>query len=477
MGLVQPGTSPERRRCSPSERPATPAREEKSVRCASRSTGNFSALPHRQEGIHYRGCVEGNGRLDSALQERGLTQAELADKVNAHLISVGHEGTVSDRTVRNWLTGRTRWPHPRQRQALKAVFGCTAEELGFSPPTGRRRPSTPAEDTVRRRNFLTAASGTTAAVAVPFVGAPPREGTSVLIRLRSGLDRLMALGDARGGHEGLERAALAGAAEALEKQKPGATQRIRIGLFSVAADYTATAAWSALDTRRSDRAYALLGKALYLAGMAQDPIARLRVWNSYAMLAHQRGEHTEAVDSAQAAQSTAVTRRDPLFASLIHARTAIGYSNLGDRQAAIRSLGYAREALSKADPDSPRPSWTAFYGPAELTAMTAIVRDRIGDFAGAEAASHKALTSIPEQFRRNRAMATTRLALSQLHQRDVDQACATASTVFELMKGCPLPGRMRSLLGDYYRDLIGLARDARVAQEWGDRFRSEWSRS
>ncbi|GEC08378.1 hypothetical protein SSP24_60330 [Streptomyces spinoverrucosus] len=37
----------------------------------------------------------------------------------------------------------------------------------------------------------------------------------------------------------------------------------------------------------------------------------IAVWNSYAMLAHQRGEHTEAVDSGLAAQSTAITKRDP----------------------------------------------------------------------------------------------------------------------------------------------------------------------
>ncbi|MDQ1019318.1 hypothetical protein QFZ43_005867 [Streptomyces afghaniensis] len=65
------------------------------------------------------------------------------------------------------------------------------------------------------------------------------------------------------------------------------------------------------------------------------------------MLAHQRGQHTQAVDAGYAAQATAITRRDPLFASLAHARTAVGHSNLGDRTGALRSLGYAREALEK----------------------------------------------------------------------------------------------------------------------------------
>ncbi|MGW7756897.1 XRE family transcriptional regulator [Streptomyces violaceusniger] len=419
--------------------------------------------------------MEGNEDLISAMRESGLTQAGLADAVNTHLHRDGYEGTVSDRTVRNWLTGKTRWPHSRQRAALGAVFGCTAEELGFVPPAPRC-PATEPEDPVRRRNFLTATTGTTAAVAVPLV-AQHSVGTSDVIRLRSGVDALVALDAARGGHEELERTALAGAAEALEKQKLGASQRIRQRLFSVAADYTCQAAWSAIDDKRIDRARGLLDRALSLAGMAKDPTAELEAWNMYSILAHHRGAYTEAVDSGYAAQATAIARRDPFYASLAHARTALGHSTLGERQPALRSLGCAWEALGKASPDDPRPIWTAFYGPGELLALTAIVRDKIGEPAGAEAASHKALATIPQQFRRNRALATARLALTQLHQHDVDQACATASTVFDLMDGHPIPGRMRSLLGDYYRDLIILAPDAGVAREWGDRYRTEWSRA
>ncbi|MFI1409432.1 helix-turn-helix domain-containing protein [Streptomyces sp. NPDC020707] len=419
--------------------------------------------------------MTGNEALSSAMQERGLKQTELADAVNTHLVRAGHEGTVGDRTVRNWLTGKTRWPHLRQRQALEALFGCTAKELGFSPPA-RTRPASEPEHDVRRRNFFSATTGTTAAIAVPFVGAPPRVGTSDVIRLRSGLDALIELDRARGGHEGLERAALAGAAEALEKQKLGATQRIRLRLFSVAADYTATAAWSALDARRIDHASQLLGRALYLAGMAKDPVAEMRVWNSYAMLAHHRDEYAEAVDAAYAAQGTTIARRDPLYSSLAHARTAVGHSTLNDRQAALRSLGHAQEAMTKAETSAPQPSWIAFWGPSELLAMAAIAHDRIGQPAESEAASHRALRTIPKEFRRNRALATTRLALAQLHQRDVDQACATASTVFPLMSGNPIPGRMRSLLGDFYRDLVTLAPDAPVAREWIDRHRAEWNR-
>ncbi|WP_309506043.1 hypothetical protein [Streptomyces pyxinicus] len=75
------------------------------------------------------------------------------------------------------------------------------------------------------------------------------------------------------------------------------------------------------------------------------------------------------------------------------------------------------------------------------------------------------------------AQATTRLALAQLHQRGIDQACATASGAFDHMKGGPLPGRMRTLLGDFQRDLITLAPDAWTAQERADPYRTEGSRT
>ncbi|MEU5161849.1 XRE family transcriptional regulator [Streptomyces sp. NPDC020875] len=423
--------------------------------------------------------MEGNERLALALRERGFTQTALADVLNDYLYAVGHEGTVGDRTVRNWLTGKTKWPHPRQREALEAVFSCTAEELGFRPPARTGHPTTPREQPVKRRNFLTATTGTTAAVAVPltgFTGAPSTVGTSDVIRLRERLDGLVALDQSRGGHAAVEKAALAGAVDALDKQKLAASQRIRQRLFSVAADFTASAAWNAIDAHRPNRAHDLLGKAVRLAGMSGDPVSEFEVWNLYAMLARQRGEYADAVDAAHAAQATAVTRRDPLFASLAHARTAVGQSYLGERQAALRSLGHAWEALDKSDPDAPRAAWMDFYGVGELAGLVGIVRNQLGDWTEAEAASHRSLANTPERFRRNRAMEYVSLAKAQLHQGDAELACATASTAFGVMGNHPLPGRLRSLIGDYYRDLLTLAPDAESAREWGDRYRSEWSR-
>ncbi|MEU6708626.1 helix-turn-helix domain-containing protein [Streptomyces wuyuanensis] len=410
--------------------------------------------------------MDENLRLRAAMDETGYTQAELVEALNLSLTAAGHRGTVSDRTVRYWLTGKSQWPQQRQRDALEAVFGCPAVELGFVPPEGP----------LLRRTFLASTTAAGASLTIPPSNSG-RVGTSDVATLRASLESLTGLDDKRGGHAALERSALAGAAECLSKQDKATSQRVRQRLLGLAADFTATAAWSTIDARQLDRADGQLKEALYLARMANDSATELRVWNSLAMLAHQRKEHGQAVDAGYAAQATSITRRDPLFASLAHARTAVGHSNRGDRQAALRSFGFAEDMLSKAEPDATRPPWMAFYGPAELYALGAIVRDRLGFAAEAEASSYRALAVLPEQFRRNRALATARLALAQLHQGEAEQACDTAASVFQLMAGASLPGRMRSLMGDFYRDLLTLAPDATVAREWGNRYRDQWSRT
>ncbi|MFE5589247.1 XRE family transcriptional regulator [Streptomyces sp. NPDC056549] len=404
------------------------------------------------------------------------TALELARALNTVINAVTQRtstrGELSEVTIRKWRAGETTWPQAKARMALEQVSGRSAADLGFLPPDRRKSRAAP-EDPLRRRTFLTAAS---AAGAAALSGAAPAVGSSDVLRLRQQLDTVNALDDQRGGHDRVEKAALAGAQEAVGLQARAATQRTRQKLFALAADFTATAAWSCVDAQERARARTHLDRALYLAGLAQDPALTLRVWNSVSMLAHQQGDHSEALAAGQAARATPVTRRDPLYASLAHARTAIAHAHLDEGRQALRALDLAEASLDKAEPDRPRPSWIAFYGAAELHALTAIVRDRIGDAAYAEAASFQALAALPTTFRRNRALATVRLSLAQLHQGDIEQATATTAQVFDEMRGAPLPGRMRALLGDFHRDLITLAPGSALALDWADRYRTEWSR-
>jgi hypothetical protein len=140
------------------------------------------------------------------------------------------------------------------------------------------------------------------------------------------------------------------------------------------------------------------------------------------------------------------------------------------------ALGTAQETLGKAV-EGERPRWTAFYGPAELNHLAANILNRNGQSAEAEAMAHRAPAKIPAEFQRNRALATCQLAFAQLRQGEPEQATNTAASVFAIMDGAPLPGRLRSLIGDFHRDLIRLASAMTYARNWADRMRDEWSRA
>lgn len=420
----------------------------------------------------YVRSVAVNAELKKRMRELGLTQEELARQMNAALAELtGRPGDVSARTVRNLVNGASRRPIGRTRVALERVFGCAAEDLGFSP----LRTAVPQEDPVRRRTFITSAAGTTAAAAMPFLSQRRTVGMSDVSRDAAGLAELVATDDHQGGHAELEKRAVAGRAGVLELQDRNATESVRRSLFAMAAEYTTIAAWSCIDARALDRAQQYLHEATTYAGLSQDSHTEVHVWINMTMLAYQRRNWPETLAAAQAAQATRAARRDPFYGSMGHIRTSLGYAVLGDGRAALRSLGTARDTLDKAS-EGERPRWTAFYGAAEVDHLASVVHSHVGEHARAEATAHRALARIPPAFRRNRALATARLALAQLHQGDAELATATAADVFAIMDGDPLPGRMRTLIGDFHRDLFTLAPSTTYAREWGDRMRSEWSR-
>ncbi|MGW6457452.1 hypothetical protein ACWF94_16275 [Streptomyces sp. NPDC055078] len=328
---------------------------------------------------------------------------------------------------------------------------------------------------MRRRTFITAATGVTVAVTVPSHAVPRRVGHSDVDRLAAELTVLKCVDDDRGGHAALEGAALAGASVVLTLQEGNASGAVKRRLFGLAADYTALAGWSCTDNRELDRAQSHLERAMTLAGMSRDPATQFRIWNNVSIVAAQRKRFGDALAAAQVIQTSALSRRDPLFASLAHTRAGAGHAEREDRQAALRSIGQAEDALTRASAQE-RPSWMAFYGPGELLAVTAGVHLQLGDPEEAECAIHKSLARIPQHFRRNRAMGTARLARAQLHQGDVEQSYETATTVFGLMDGTPLPGRMRVRIGDYHRDLLELAPQSAQARDWTELMPTKVSR-
>lgn len=414
-----------------------------------------------------------NEALAAAMKEFAFEQAELAEELNKLIDNTtGEPGTLTDRHVRRWLKGQSKWPHTRQRQALEAVFGRTVEELGFTPRVRRPRPA-PEEDSLRRRTFVASATAMTTTTLVSGAAGATRRtsvGMADVERLRTRLDALADEDNHRGSGTALERRAVALARHTVALQENmSASQRVRGHLYAVASEFMTWALWAAIDDRQPERAQWHMDRAVSLAGMSGDSAVMWRAWNQGSMGSSQLERYADALAAAEAARACSVARRDPLRASLTHARAAGVHAKTSDRAATLRSLGHAWTMLERWSPHEARPAWLEFYDAAELSGLSGMAHLRLGNGAEAEAHMHRALSMLKPEFERNRVYYTVALARTQSAQGDLEHACATAATV--MTASVPMPGRTRNNLVLFNKELLSVARGARVAREWVEQVR------
>jgi len=416
------------------------------------------------------GVAASNQQLIRRMRELGLTQEELAEAMNRAIEQVtGKPGTVSVRTIHNLTSGKTRWPQARQRLALEAVFGCTAAELGFVPHARSAvdHPQPKAqhheEGPVLRRNFLTAASmATLTPAALGAAEASGRVGQADVNRLAAQFALIIADDNKTGGTHQVEQDALSWAQRALHLQKTrSASQRVRGQLYGLAAAFTGSALWAAIDGGRLDQAKRHLNEAVALAGLSGDPSMQFRIWGHAGALYRHLGQYTSALAADEAAKRTRAAR-DPLYASLVHARTAVHHADLHDRQATLRCLGLAEAALGRADTETPRPAWLRFYDSAELHLLALTATTTLGLWEEAEAHAHHTLATLRPDMKRNRALTLAYLAHAQLGQREPELAVATAHRIPAQARH----GRTARLLNSFGHRLHALAPHAPATREW-----------
>ncbi|MGI5341870.1 Tat pathway signal protein [Streptomyces sp. CA-181903] len=414
-----------------------------------------------------------NAPLADWLAQVGMSQVELADAVNDRMQATGGRGGVTDRTVRRWLSGEVRSPQARQARALAEVAERPLSALGFVP---RRRRVQEVMDPVKRRQFVITTGVVTAvsvagvgpaaaggAPAVPAARGPrPRVGMSDVDRLTARLADLVAADDRFGGTARLEARAVALAQQALALQEHATVStRVRNRLYALAASFTSSALWVATDGGRLEAAQRHRDRAVMLAGLSGDGAEMFRAWGHAAALARHLGCPGDALAADDAARSVAITRRDPLFASLVHARTAVHHADTGATTAALRSLGHAEDSLTRAQP-APRPPWVAFYDAAELELLAATAHGALGRWADAEAHARAALAQLRPHLLRNAALTRAHLARAQLEQGALEEAVATAGAVPPAARH----GRTGRLLETFSARLESLAPGTPEARAW-----------
>ncbi|MFI0975963.1 hypothetical protein ACH4SP_02920 [Streptomyces sp. NPDC021093] len=100
---------------------------------------------------------------------------------------------------------------------------------------------------------------------------------------------------------------------------------------------------------------------------------------------------------------------------------------------------------------------------------------RLGAHEQSEAHLHSTLSRIRPDFVRNRVYYQAHLALAQLRQGDIEQGCATATSVLPSIRSDSLTGRTGEVLATFHSELARLDPRARISGQWTDMYTSRRS--
>lgn len=171
-------------------------------------------------------------------------------------------------------------------------------------------------------------------------------------------------------------------------------------------------------------------EAQTLAEMSGDQAIKFRIWSHAGAMYRHMGRPADALAANDVARGLHITRRDPLFACLGHARQAATLGLIGDSASVRHTLGCAQDALERADPDRPRPVWmAAASNGAELETLALSAYLRLGAFEQAESHAHRSLALLRPHMQRDHAINAARLAHAQLGQGEAEAATTTAMKI------------------------------------------------
>lgn len=427
-----------------------------------------------------------NVRLTARMEELGLTRQGLADEVNRVIYGWSVTATetrsgTNERWVYRLLAGQTRWPRAEYRHALERVLGCSAVDLGFSPPLtyrgyGRTLEIAVAEDDMDRRRFLvvglTGSLGV-ATVTVPDLGDATRVGMSDLDQLRTPLRELRALDQRRGGGNLAPSAAQIADEVGRLLDNAVMSARVRRAAYALQGEYLTDAGWFAIDAGDTDTARAYLERASIVAAMAREPMLQAHIWNTLAWTAGEDSKWGEVLAIAQASMTGAAARREPRVAAQMHGWAAKAYAARGYEGPARRSIGRARDALDKITDTDPPPTWIAFVDHSEIDTQGANAARRLGRFPVAAELAECALHATPADAERNRVGRGLMLARSRLGMGEVEGAVDAADSPLAHMVSIH-SGRLLQRL-HAVRVELGQWHEVPAARDWIERFDAQAS--
>ncbi|MBT2364703.1 transcriptional regulator [Streptomyces sp. ISL-10] len=429
-----------------------------------------------------------NERLQALIQEAGCSNAGLARRVNMVGTERGLDLRYDKTSVARWLRGQ----QPRGRapgiiaEALGRKLGrtVTIDEIGMANgknlATGVGLQFSPTvvgaieqvcelwRSDVGRRDFLSGSAVAASALVEPsrdwlITGADTqvartagaRVGASDVEAVRAMTAALTEL-DHRFG-SGHVRPVLVHYLNSVVSGLLSGSYREAVGreLFAAVARLTELAGYMAVDTGQPGLAQRYYIQALRLAQAAGD-----RGYGGYVLaasmshLAAELGNPREIAQLARAAQEGARGRVTPRVEAMFHAAEARGHAVLGDSRTCHEAAARAVAALERAEPDTgDDPAWIAHFDEAYLADELAHCHRDLGEAGAAAQQAEAALAGHPAARARRRAIGLVLLASAQIQQREVEQACHTATRAVELLD------TLRSSRGTEYLDDLQLRLD------------------
>lgn len=352
-----------------------------------------------------------NADLSRLIEASGASHKSLALRVNQLAHAAGMETDYSHTSVANWCKrGMTpKWPVPKLlAQAIGERLGrpvnlneigmCEAETIDASvgldfprDPADAIRVATSFWSSVNRRDFLAGSGFTASAFTAPvtrWLVTPADEtaghkgsgqvGRADLDELREAADDARRWDSKYGGGNWKANSVT----DCLDYRAGPLLQgsfsdELGRELFSVTAELSRLAGWTAFDVGQHDAAQRHFIQALRLARAGGDVQLGCYVLTTMAMQTLMRGFASEAVDMAQGAFERAKDRAVPrvlAFTKLIEARA---HARESAPRAASKALKASEDLLGQARDDSgDEPAWIDFYHHARLSADAAeIFRD------------------------------------------------------------------------------------------------------
>jgi tetratricopeptide (TPR) repeat protein len=385
--------------------------------------------------------------LAAYLAETGLTQAGLADAINAVVEDLtGTPGRASDRWIRMLVDGSIGWPRHHYRQALEIVLQTPIDELGFRDP----------HDAVSADH-----------VTPPATTSQTRLSTTDVVTLRKPLDRLVRNADDCGAATLAPEAARHATVCQNMLRDAVVSERVERATYVLIGDYLAAAGWFALDSSDLPSAQHHLDAGLRAAYIARDGSLQAYVWSVTEKCARLRGDYSQALAVARTGLASTTARRDPRVRGTFHALTAVNLSRRGEAGQAQRSLGRAFDALGSVTNVGSTERWS-FANPSFVAAIGASVSLALGQLQQAEHYGQQAIEATQTNQTRNYAMRRLSLARIYLEMRDLDAACAHASSVLAVahqLSSHHLVNRLRHM-----HKLLDRWQTASVVRDWNAQY-------